>query len=240
MPTYSTAQTLINRAASELGLPANFINTSSMDQSGAQNLALLNALGDDAVSVHDWQHLQKVSTFVGDGVTSSFDLPEDFGRIVNQTEWCKSDARPMDGPTNMQVWSWTQYGIVSVGVYFRYRIALNKIEVFPTPGDGVEFAFFYISKNWVQDAVDPLLFKNSVENANDVVLFDRPLMVTGLKVKFWGQKGFDTTLLQQDFNYQLSMQKGQSQGAPIINLGGTNIRLLLGWDNIPDGSWKVN
>lgn len=239
MTVRATAQTIIDDAHKELGLPTSVIGSSQESQTTTQALALLNRLGDEAVRVHDWQFLLKTAHFVGDGVTTEFAMPADFGRIVNQTEWSSNNKRPMQGPLTPQQWGWTQFGIVSVGVYFRYRIHDDKFAVFPTPGVGEEFDLFYISKNWVSDADAPATLKDKITKAGDTPLFDRTVMTSGTKVKLWAIKGFDTSVLATEFNYALQAELGQSQGAPIIDLTGAWGFHLLDTNNIPDGSWQV-
>lgn len=234
MPNTATADKIINAACQELGLPPVSLAASANDAIGYQALGLLNALGDELTRVQDWQFLEKVMTFTGDGIADSFPMPADFGRQVNQTQWSTSQKRPMMGPDSPQVWSWSQYGIVSVGVFFRYRILDNEYTVFPIPGAGEEFALYYISKNWVQDGANPLVYKDQVIGPNDIPVFDRRVMVAGLKVKLWAQKGFDTTVLQREFDSMLLAEKGQNQGAPLINLSGGSERLLINWQNISD------
>lgn len=234
MPNTATADKIINAACQELGLPPVSLNASANDAIGYQALGLLNALGDELARVHDWQFLEKVMTFTGDGVTDSFPMPEDFGRQVNQTQWSTSQSRPMMGPDSPQVWSWSQYGIVSVGVFFRYRILDNEYTVFPVPGAGEEFALYYISKNWVQDGLNPTVYKDQVTGPNDIPVFDRRVMISGLKVKLWAQKGFDTTVLQREFDAMLLAEKGQNQGARVINLSSGGGNVLINWQNISD------
>ena len=234
MSNTATADRIINAACQELGLPPVSLNASANDAIGYQSLGLLNALGDELCRVQDWQFLEKAMTFTGDGVSTSFPLPADYGRQVNQTQWSTSQQRPMMGPDSPQVWSWSQYGIVSVGVFFRYRILDNEYAVFPTPGDGEGFALYYISKNWVQDGLNPLVYKDQVTGPNDIPVFDRRVMIAGLKVKLWAQKGFDTTVLQREFDNMLLAEKGQNQGARVISLAGNDGHLLINWQNISD------
>jgi hypothetical protein len=142
------------------------------------------------------------------------------------------------------VWSWSQYGIVSVGIYYRYRILDNKYTLFPVAGDGEKFSLYYISKNWVRDGLSPdpqnPLYKDHITASSDVPLFDRRLMIAGLKLRFWSQKGFDTTQLAQDFNYALEAEKGQNQGAREINLTRGDEHFFLNYNNIPDGTYYGN
>lgn len=231
-----TAIVIINTALAELGLPAVTVGATSYDTTAVQAVAMLNALGDELVRVHDWQFLEKVWGYLGDGVNESYELPADYGRAINQTQWDSSNRRPMQGPDSPQVWSWNQYGMASVGVFYRYRVLNNQVAVFPIPTDGTTFQFYYISRNWVQDGDDPLTFKNKVTKETDIPLFDRRLLITGLKAKLWAQKGFDTTTIQQEFNFMLSAEKGQNQGARVIDLSGGSGHFYLNWENVPDGS----
>ena len=238
MTITATAQQIVDAVHEELGLTTSVIGSSQVGQTTTQALALLNRLGDECVRVHDWQFLEGTQSFSGNGVDSAFDLPADFGRIVNQTSWAENMKRPMQGPLTSQQWGWTQFGIVSVGVYFRYRILGNQFVIFPTPGAGEDFDFFYIKKNWVIDADDQTM-KDKITKAGDIPVFDRNLMIAGTKIKLWAIKGFDTTVLTTEFNYALQAEIGQNQGAPIIDLSGAWGFHLLDINNIPDGSWEV-
>ncbi len=240
MPNYSTATDIVNTAFQELGLGVVNLRAAAADASGYQALGLLNALGDELLRVHDWQNLEKVMNFVGDGVSESFPLPSNYGRQINQTEWATSDNRPLQGPVSPQVWSWNKYGIVAPGVYFQYRILDNEYAIYPTPGLDEQFALYYISKDWVQDADDQFLFKSKITKENDVPQFDRRLMIAGLKNKLWAAKGLDTTALASEFNYLLNSEKAQVQGARVINLALTSASPLIGWGNVPDGNTYGN
>jgi len=239
MTTYSTCGDIINTALQELGMGSVSLAAASADQTGYQMLGLLNALGDELLRAHDWQIAERTLTFTGDGASDTFALPNDFGRQVNQTEWAASQNRPLLGPVSPQVWSWSQYGIVSAGCFYQYRILRGAYNIFPVPGVGEEFALYYITRFWVAVHGDIYNQSDRCENEDDVIAFDRRLMIAGLKAKFWAQKGFDTSALQAEFNYLLQSEKAQTQGARVIDLTNSGDHYLLGWQNIPDGSWNV-
>jgi len=239
MAVQADALTIVNQALQELGLPqAPTVISPLDDQTGFQLLGLVNMMGTQLVKSHDWQFLEKIATFAGDGVTSEFDLPPDFGRIVNQTQWSSANRRPMFGPMSPQGWSWIQFGIVSVGVYYRYRILRNKFHVFPTPSLGETINFFYISRNWVYDPVVDL-YKDKVENDLDEPVFDQFLMVCGCKFKLWNAKGMDATDLGNQLAFMVEAEKAQSGGAPVISLDSRWDYLYISGQNVPDGSWNV-
>lgn len=238
MPNVDSARNILNDAAQELGLPPATFNNALADPTGYQMLGLMNSLGDELTRVHDWQFLEQVANFVGDGVTSTFPLPVDFGRQINQTQWDVSNRRPLQGPDNAQMWGWSQYGIVSVGIFYRYRILGNQLAVFPTPALNQQLAFYYITKNWVEDGNNAGTYKPKITLDSDIPRFDKRLMIAGLKLKLWNQKGFDTDNLKQEFDFVLQTEKGQNQGAPVIDLSNGRGRYLLGWGNVPEASWS--
>lgn len=239
MPITATAQQIIDDAAAELGIAPGTVGVLGSGTTAGQALVFLNSIGYDMLAVHDWQFLMKTAEFTGDGVADSFAMPSDFGRIVNQTAWALNERRPMQGPLSPQMWGWTQFGIVSVGVFFRYRLLDNELAVFPVPGSGEVFKFFYISKNWVLDGTTGLP-KGSLESGSDIPMFDRRLMTSALKLRLWAQKGFETTVLQGEFDYNLETQMSQNQGSEIIRLSGpTDTFYINPFINIPDGSWEV-
>lgn len=238
MPIPATAQQILTKAGQELGLEVGTIGALQTGNTGEQALALLNSLGDDLVRNYDWQFLMFTAAFNGDGVTSGFTLPADYGRTVNQTEWSASMKRPMQGPLTPQQWGWTQFGIVSVGVFFKYRILQNKFTIFPTPGVGQAFDLFYISKNWVYDPVG-LVYKDQITLGTDVPVFDRRLLIAGLKQRLWAQKGFDTSALGREFDYVLAAEQSQTQGAQQICLAGPQDSFYINpFFNLPDGDWN--
>jgi len=223
----------------ELGLPqVPTILSPFDDQTGFQVLGLVNSLGTQLVKVHDWQFLEKTLTILCDGVASEFDLPADFGRIVNQTQWASTNQRPMFGPMSPQGWSWVQFGIVSVGVYYRYRILRDKFTVFPVPPAGETLNFYYISRNWVFDPVT-LMYKDKVTADADEPVFDSFLMTAGVKFKLWNAKGMDATDLGNQFDYMLNAEKAQTTGAPVIHLDSRIDYFYISGQNVPDGSWNT-
>lgn len=235
--TTATAQYIADRVTDELGLGPVDLTPGNITAEGRQILALMNSLGELLGRDYDWQFLQTTATITGDGVSESFPMPANFGRIVNQTTWSSMNRLPMYGPLNAQEWGWVKYGIVSVGIYYRYRILNNQLFVFPTFPNGEVVNFFYISKDWVIDQ-DGVTYKDTIVNPNDTPVYDRMLMIKGLKNLLWGQKGFDTTSLAREFNEELANQMGQNQGMPVLNAAGNAYTLYITpYRNTPEGNW---
>lgn len=240
MPNFSTAEDIVNTAMQELGLGRVSIASGANDVMGYQALGLLNALCEEIITLHDWQTLEKIGTFTGDGVTTTFPLPDDFGRQVNQTQWSSDSRMPMIGPVDAQTWGWLKYGLIAGTVQLRYRILNDKYQTFPAPANGSTFHLFYISKKWCQTAADATIFNTIILASGDIPQFDRRMLVAGLKAKFWGIKGFDTTKLDGEFSTILSAQKSQNQGAKTIYLSSQPGDLhLIDVYNVPDTGYGL-
>jgi hypothetical protein len=236
MATYATAQAIVNSTLQELGLGTVNLDAAAADQTGYQLMGLLNALGQELLRVCDWQQYMLEHTITGDGAGNPWPLPDDWGRQVNQTQWAASDQRPMIGPSSPQQWAWNKFGLVSAGMLYQYRIVNDGFETFPVLAAGEVVKMYYISKFWVLS--DTIGLTDRITAPSDICGFNERLLITGLKVKLWAAKGFDTTVLQKEFDFMLANEKATTGGAAVISLTGPSSGFLLGWGNIPDGSWN--
>jgi len=250
MGMYATADSIVNSAAQELGLGPASLAAGASDATGWQMVGLLNGLCQEIWRMHEWQNLEQIMEFVGADLNPSptvvelqtkFPLPTDYGRQINQTQWANNTFRPMRGPVSAQQWSWLQYGVVSSTMWYQYRILDSVYQVYPAPPVGQKFSMYYISRNWNSVPVpvgDPPVYTDQITSALDVPQFDSRMLINGLKVKFWAQKGFDTTILQSEFMTVLNAEMSQIQGAPVLNLSGAYGDGLIGWGNVPDGTYN--
>ena len=240
MPITATAQSILDSANTGLGLPPSQIGFTSTDQTGRQIITMLNDVGLDLCRAHDWQFLISVATFTGNGVAESFPMPLDFGRAVNQTLWATSERKFVCGPKSPQYWGWLKYGIdaPSSMTDYRYRVIQNTFEIFPTVPDQQEVKFYYINKNWVKDGTTGEM-KDTITAGNDIPVFDKRLLSAAIKVRLWGQKGFDTTEVTAEFNFLLASEKGISQGAEVLSLTGGGGHFYIDDMNVPEDSWDV-
>ena len=231
---------IINDATAELGLPTVTTSTAGPDDLGPQMLSLLNALCKELLTLHDWQFLIKAVEYTAVGDQEFFDLPNDYARQVNQTQWDASNRRPLIGPKSPREWGWCQYGLIGTGIFYRYRIVNDQMQIFPPVADGEKVAFYYISNGMIQDGTNPNLYKSRITSDEDKPLFDERVLVSGLKVKLWSIKGLDSTNLQKEASDLLAAYKAQSQGAAQIDLSGGGREFLVGYGNVPDGTYYGN
>jgi len=192
---------------------------SSADESFIQLRGLLNAAGQELVDLHPWQGLNrefKLTTAEGD--TGSYDLPEDFSYMIDQTGWDQSNRVAIGGPLSAQDWSYLEgRDLVSQSIYASFRLVDNKFDLYPQPPHvGLDIRFEYISRNWVLED-DRTTYKDMATTTSDVVLYEALLIIKLLKVRFLDAKGFDSSAARHEFEVLFNSRTGKDEGAPILS-----------------------
>ena len=163
---------------------------------------------------------------------TAYDLPDDFETMTNRTHWDKSKHWEMLGPEDAQQWQWLKSGYISTGPRVRWRILDNQFCIWPIMNTQEYLGWEYRSKGWARSAAGAI--KNSFTADSDTTVLDDRVMVLLTKMKYWGIKGFDTTVVAQDYQRYLSVAKANDKGAPNLSFAPYPSKVLIGYANIPD------
>jgi hypothetical protein len=169
---------------------------------------------------------------------TKYAFPADYQRIIDRTQWDKSKHWEMLGPESPQQWQWLKSGYISTGPRIRWRILGNTFQIWPGVSTSEYLGFEYVSKYWAIDGVTGAS-KASFTLDSDTAQFDTRLMVAGLKLKYFGIKGFETQILQDEYDAILASVKGEEQGAPILSFAPKLSSILIGPENLPDSGYGV-
>lgn len=229
-----TALAIVNQSIQELGLQS-VSSLTSANATERQYLAILNASGIDLINSYTWQELDKEFTMVTNG-TNTAPLPTDFNGFIDQTQWDTDIRWPLIGPMSPQQWQFMKNSVINSGPYTRYRILGNKLTFYPIPAAGLTYRMEYKSTSWVQSGAG---YATSVTLDSDIPVFDAFLIERTFKLKLWEAKGLDTTNLLQDAARAFIYVTGADTGAPVLNVAGRAGNFLLGYQNVPDGSWSM-
>ena len=241
MAMNSTVLEVVRTAASEMGLDSpSSAFTPAEELTGSQLGALYNLTGEMLVKRRVWRNLLREHNFVSIAGVGEYPIPADFARPVSQTEWDRTNLWPMIGPQTPQQWQWLKSGVLSTGPRERFRLVGNVMEIWPVPEASatpfpVEFSYFYISKWWANTSAGQAIPKATSDD--DTSVFDDRLMISGIKLRFFQAKGFDTTSYAADFQANLDDALAQDSGAPILSLARNPQFPLITIYNIPDGNW---
>lgn len=151
---YSTAGTIINDAAVEVGLASVADPYASTDQNFVQLCGLFKSLGKTLWRLKQWTQLQQVYTFTSVQNQSRYSLPVDFGSMIEQTGWNRTNSLPLAGPLSPQEWEYLKGRLAGVVFTVLFRPMSQQLWLYPdtdTPG-GYAIAFEYVSRYWAVPA----------------------------------------------------------------------------------------
>jgi hypothetical protein len=163
---------------------------------------------------------------------TAYNLPDDFENITNRTQWDKTKHWEALGPEDAQQWQWLKSGYISTGPRIRWRILDNQFQVWPPMNTNEYIGWEYKSNGFVRGA-DGAVKTSFTADSDTTVLNDR-IIVLLTKAKYWGIKGFDTTVVSQDYQRYLSVAKANDKGAPNLSFAPYPSKVLIGYANIPD------
>lgn len=235
---WDNAANIINDAAVELGLISTDIPEpwESTDANIVQLCRLLKSVGQDLLRDYAWTHLQKTYAFETTGGIEAYDLPDDFARVLDQTQWNRTQQMPLLGPVAAQGWQYLK-AVNTVGAGYRlFRIVGDQFLLNPIPTGEDQVAYEYVSRYWVRHLDDVEPTDEALLDGEDTLYFDRRLLVCGVKLAFQRAKGFDATAAKADFDEALARARGADGAAPVLSLNGRGAlgERFVGPRNLPD------
>jgi hypothetical protein len=163
---------------------------------------------------------------------TAYTLPFDFEAITDRTQWDKTKHWEALGPEDAQQWQWLKSGYISTGPRIRWRIFDNQFQIWPPMNTNEYIGWEYKSNGWARGADGSV--KTSFTADSDYSVLDTRVIVLMTKMKYWGIKGFDTTVVSQDYQRVLTIAKANDKGAANLSFAPYPSKVLIGWANIPD------
>lgn len=186
--------------------------------------------------------LSNAATATGTTVTltlaqTMYAFPSDFDRLVDRTEWDKTQHWEMPGPMNAQQWQWLRSGYIATGPRVRFRRLGNLFQIWPGLTTAHTLGFEYVSNLYVTATGESSPSKSSFTVDTDTCVFGDRLMVIGTKLKYFEAKGFDTTALYRDYHSQLDLAKAYDAGSRSLSFAPPVTDILIGEENVPDAGY---
>jgi hypothetical protein len=250
MTNEATLKGVVDACCSLLSLPIPTDAAGSSDPNIVLMRTCLNMTNLEMLNAYEWADLTKQATILvknnsgttppptGEAYEEAYDLPEDFFRFIDQTQWNGAMRFPAVGPVSPQGWMTYMVFPVSANFTLTWQIRQNKIWFLnPPPDPGQEFRFMYLSRALVQDADNPDLYKNIATKNGDKFQIDGLLVTLMTRVKWLEAKGFDSSAAVRDMMLAFDSRIGAEKGANILNLAGNRGGYpYVGIGNLPDAS----
>jgi hypothetical protein len=210
--------TALQRASTAIGLavPAAVFSSTEREHVELQDVA--NTVARDIADFYDWQVLKAIATITGDGTTTAWSLPSDYGRQLKKAHlWASTfPGAPLEHITDTDRW----LGIVVsgfTGTTGQWTIYGDQLHILPALANLATAKYFY-QKNAI---VDPASGVNKARFTidTDVFLLDEDSLELGTIYKWKRNKGLPYAEEMQDYNDRLSVRVGNDKGSKILVVG---------------------
>ena len=177
---------------------------------------LSNVVARDIADSHDWQTLISTYTINGDGVTSAFPLPDNYDRMLLDTNlydkvnWAWGYFRIVraDEWMLMKVRDW---GLVNPGAW---TVLGGNLEFLPAPQNTAQAQFLYVKNERVLDKDgNP---KKTFTKDDDSFVLDEDLLTLGIIWRWREMKRMDATNDLANFEKMFSTLSGKDGGSKVI------------------------
>lgn len=164
-----------------------------------------------------WTVLQKLHSISTVASQEEYDLPEDYDRHIDDTEWDRTNTRPLIGPLSVAEWESIKSSTLGSGIVgSRYRMMRgstenkNKFYIDPVPSAVETLVLWYISKNWCQSSGGD---EQSAWAADtDTLIVDEELFTLGTIVRLKRARGLEYA--SEAFEYEEMLQQRKSHDRP--------------------------
>lgn len=210
---------------------------SSQEQTVVEVADLVTEVATDIMKGHDWQALTEIRTITGDGTSAAFPFPADYDRMVL--------AEDLYDP---ETWAWGYCHVLSVGAWIQHLngafpltpgawiILKNQFNFSPTPANGSQAMFPYISKNFALSSTGTP--QSSFAADTDTFVLDERLLTLGLIWRWRAQKRLEYAEDMQTYEIALSQAQARDKGAVVIRSNGRrrvgNLGVAWPWTLGPD------
>ena len=227
---------IIQDATDLLGLPKPDQVIGNSDPTVQTLLAVANTEGEDLARRGPWQQLEVLAEFTTVDQQTLYNIETvapGWNAQRNPTMWDNTQQNLVNGPltpAEMQ----TNKAYLPMNVYFEWRIAADKLEIYPPPSGGLEFTFEYITRYWCKS--DGGTLQERWKEDTDVGQIPEFLMRLGIEWRYNQRVGLDSKWPEQKRIYDsmvVSEINSGVQGRP-LDLAG---RDLWRQRRVPWGSW---
>lgn len=231
--------TLCQQAFVRIGLPSPSAVMTATDSQTLRVLAFANEEGQELAARWAWQGLQREANFTTvaaeqQGTLASVCGP-DYGWIVNETIWNRTQRRPIFGPKSQAEWQALKAAFVN-GPWYQYRIRQNAILFTPIPAAGDQCYFEWISKYWVITSTGG--GSSTWTNDADTTYLDERLLTLGIVWRWKQAKGFDYAEDFAKYERAVADAIARDGGKPRLSLNAGANDLYPGVI-VPAGNWGV-
>jgi hypothetical protein len=183
-----------------------------------------------AYDYRDWNKLRIMAQLAGDGVTTAFDLPANYKRLLlNSNVWRSTSLQtPMAFIDDSEEWLKRRMNTATFGTWGEWTMLGGQIHIWPVMPVGTSASFLYLDKNCIDLASGG---HGDVFMADtDSFTLDERLLKLLMIWQWKAQKGSPYAEDMGTFGDALANVMGRDAPAPIILTSSARSQYLGGWD----------
>ncbi|MBY3597568.1 phage adaptor protein [Rhizobium bangladeshense] len=191
-----------------------------MSSTDREMLELVRLAGDVAADIRDaefdWQALQVIKDFNGDGVTAAFDLPDDYARMKTKaTLWSSRWLWGMEHITDTDEWL-ELLTLPYVAVSGQWIIYGDQLHILPVLDAADTLKFVYISNLIVKPASGPN--KVAFDADTDTFRLSERALELGMIYRYRDQKGVASDGDQAAYDHAVYTAMNNDKGSkPVVS-----------------------
>ena len=167
---------------------------------------------------------------------TKYTMPSDFDRLIDRTDWDKSQHWELLGPETAQQWQWLKSGFIATGPRVRFRPLGGYFQTWPPISSNDQMGFEYISKYWIYATGAAAVTKARYTVDTDTCIFPDRLMVAGLKKAYYAAKGF-APQWDDEYDMALTLAKSHDAGSQTLSFAPRAADQLISTMNLPDSGF---
>lgn len=212
-----TVLAAIQDATTVLGLEKPSAVYSSAEREHVELAALANEIGQRIGRAYEWELLNRIATFTGDGSTVAFDLPSDFDRMVKDAQlWSSSLETPLRNIHSRNEWLGLDVQAFDFVINAWIKFG-GQIHIKPALASGVTVKTFYQSDQIAQ--ANDLSLKAAFTADNDVFRLSERLLKLGIIWQWRANKGLPYEEDLETYEELLTKEISDDKGARVLVAG---------------------
>lgn len=204
--------TACQKAAIELNQTEPSAIFASTDQFARELKVQANKSAEAIMKAYDWQKLITRATVTGDGATTSFTLPTDYDRMVQDSNLASNNSNLYPSKAkDLNQWDYFQNHpapAVPIWILFGGAMQFN-----PAPASGTIYSYFYVSKNVVSGGKPAF-----TADADELVLPER-LLTLSIIWRWRAAKRMEYAEDMRNYEIALAEEVKSDKGNRILTVG---------------------
>ena len=213
-----TVLSVVRDVCSAVGvtLPTSVFTNLSANRTMTEMVALANEMAQRiAYDTREWRRLQATITYAGNGAATAFNLPNDFQRMLKNSDVWRSSSSVLPMRFIADSNEWMRRRLASnYDARGEWALIGNQIQIYPAMGDGVSAAFVYLNKNCV--ALNSGGYGTSFLTDADSFVLDERLLRLGMIWQWKAHKGSSYVEDMSTYTDALAMAQGADKPMPVI------------------------